>query len=57
MFSDIFQRFIQKRPVATMVLILLEKFSSCKFSCDAILVYTNKEKPFNFNVENNYAYY
>ena len=26
MFSDIFQRFIQKRPVATMVLILLENF-------------------------------
>ena len=30
---------------------------SCKFSCDAILAYTNKEKSFNFNVENNYAYY
>jgi hypothetical protein len=26
MFSDIFQRFIQKRPVAAMVLILLENF-------------------------------
>ena len=26
MFSDIFQRFIQKRPVATMVLVLLENF-------------------------------
>jgi hypothetical protein len=26
MFSDVFQRFIQKRPVATMVLILLENF-------------------------------
>ena len=26
MFSDIFQRFLQKRPVATMVLILLESF-------------------------------
>lgn len=26
MLSEIFQRFIQKRPVATMVLILLENF-------------------------------
>ena len=26
MFSDIFQRFIQQRPVATMVLVLLENF-------------------------------
>ena len=34
-----------------------QNFSSCKFSCDAILAYTNKEKSFNFNVENNYAYY
>ena len=38
-------------------LIFAQVISSCKFSCDAILAYTNKEKSFNFNVENNYAYY
>ena len=38
MFSDIFQRFIQKRPVAMMVFILLENFRSCKFSSDKIQI-------------------
>ena len=47
MFSDIFQRFIQKRPVATMVLILLENF----LNADKLDRWFNTVRPLQYTKE------